>query len=270
VPGISIKLHYKLSEALLDRVQESMVLFVFIVNGKYLICNISAHQDNIYEIDTDSVLDHAKKLLNYRIPGTENNAGFTSPKVQFRNSLETITLKLSYALDDLINFIISSKAKNIMIVPDVFDSHLPLFATFFSIHELHALFLSGDLAIETIPILFKGNSVGEIIDSTSVITNEFNSLDLFAEEGKLLENCFMPNYFLITLDNSSTLDKWESQLKQSKSIHVISHGRPISFYTDPSFSALDGEFLYLDSLQHIFLDSQSLLFTLNACNSGDR
>jgi tetratricopeptide (TPR) repeat protein len=259
----------KLSSVLKERIKYSAVLFVFIVKEKYLIYNISNNINNVYEIESDVIIEHSIKLLHYRNPTTEAVLNVSSPKEQFRSSLESLTFKLSYILNDLINFIVSEKKLKITIIPDVFDSSLPLSATFFSVPELEDLFLSGQLTIESIPVLYKGYDGEEKIDSTSVITNKYNSLDLFEEEGKLLEKHFHPHYKKISVDKNNRLLNWSTHLQKSKSIHVISHGSPISFYTDPAFAALDGESLSLSSFQNIFLNSRCSLFVLNACNSGD-
>lgn len=260
----------KLNTAISERLNTgSVVLFVFIVSDKYLIYNISDDKNNICEIESDSIIEHGIKLNTYRSPKESDGNEFENPKDQFRTSLESITLRLSYALNDLIDFIVSNKKTSIVIIPDVFDTFLPLFATFFSIDELIEMFYLGTLSIENIPVLFKGSSDACYLKSASVITNKFNSLDLFEEEGKLIEKYFNPNFSYIDVDEGSNLNKWSNQLKESNCIHIISHGRPISFYTDPSFSALDGESLYLASFQEIFLNSQCNLFILNACNSAD-
>ncbi|MES2373370.1 MAG: hypothetical protein V4557_12370 [Bacteroidota bacterium] len=259
----------KLSTAITEKMKDSVILFVFIVQGKYLVYNISDTKDNVYEIEIDTIINHAVKLNAYRSPGSQEIGSFESAKDRFRTSLESLTFKLSYILNDLFGFIISNKIKTISIIPDVFDSSLPLFATFFSIDELVELFYSGNLTIETIPVLFKSNERKDPIDSASVITNKFNSLDLFEEEGQLLKKQFSPKYLSIMVDDTKGLQGWRGQLKESKCIHIISHGLPISFYKDPSFSALDGESLSLESFQDIFLNSQCDLFVLNACNSAD-
>lgn len=247
----------------------SVILFIFLVAGKYKIYNISSDKTNIYEIELDIIIEYAEHLQSYRNPKNQNGLLGESTKDKFRGSLESVTMRLSYIFNDLIDLIITEGKKTITIIPDIFDTFLPLSATFFSIDELVDLFHSGNLSIEHIPVMFVGSQINSHFDFGTVITNSHDSLDLFEEECKLVEDHFKSNFQSILVNKENSLRKWTAKLKKTDCVHIISHGRPISFYTDPAYAALDTESLYLESFQEIFQDSKCKLFILNACNSAD-
>ncbi|WP_145859674.1 CHAT domain-containing protein [Pedobacter suwonensis] len=215
----------------------------------------------VYTIDTEKraslAVPYEQKARNFIQSTGEYQRG--AKKDSFVNDLLFYTEEIKSHLDPLILAAVQTDAKGIYYFPSVFDAAFPIVQTLLSDTRISSRLKVGNFFIQVCPLMYQAKTMDFDFDKVAIIQRGENALELFQEEVVALKRNF---------EQVSEHQDLHSLSGDVDLIHIISHGQPISIFSDPGFSTLNENHLHLFSFSKIESKKLKLVY-FNACNAGD-
>lgn len=228
-----------------------IMLFCFFRSAGNVIYLISPLKRNIVAVPYDEI------ARNYIYSRGEYQQ--TGSKGDFFTSLLKYSDRIRDKISVLVEEICIPKIKAVYVFPSVMDASFPLIQSLFSDERVSSKCGEGKFFIQSCPLMYERKGGAGKFNKLAVLKNEQDKLDLFDEELIMLGKVF--NRF----EECATFNQISPDTDVA---HLISHGNPISGFTDAAFSSLTENYLHLYSFTDISQTNLKLVY-LNVCNGAD-
>ncbi|MDR3007448.1 MAG: CHAT domain-containing protein [Sphingobacterium sp.] len=228
-----------------------IILFSFLRKSGYVVYQISSEKKK------EIVIPYNQNSKYYYASLKEYQIG--QNRSRFLKNLENLADDIKLASNELIEEISKSDARGIYFFPNVLDSYFPFIQSLLSESNISDKLKNGDFFIQICPLMYQKDLRDNKFDKVSIIKNDDQKLELFDEEVAILDKNFSCSVKLKDLSGIEV---------DTDVVHIVSHGQPISHFTDAAYSFLSNGSMHLYDFSGLREMPIKLIY-INACNAGE-
>lgn len=192
---------------------------------------------------------------------------------EFSTALDLCINELSKPINSLIEKIIISLSKEVIIVPDKLIYSVPVLPSFLLNDEFREKLKNDEISICYTPILYFSREMNSLKKTGLGIISPACDLPLLYQE-LLIPSKYIKSALWDNIDLSKNkIDYTRGNIKSANIIHIVSHGFPISKYTDPCFATLAGtlssDTISIQDIQEEYWKLNYDIVITNACDSAN-